>query len=303
MDCVIQNPITIVSVLFCLLFCNLSEGQMIKLDNFRESNDDLADWFNQSRALVCQSGFHLAKFEEQRIGIREFGDVDTQKIVHAITWETGEPEEPFNSAIGCRPYRPDEEWPTGSDNRPLHFLGQFNFENSKDLFDFELPGDVMLVFCQDLSNSFLQGNEGVYVEWWSRNIVRMPVDSIPKFDTALGVPQLCAKFVEFRVLVEPVDSWEIRKLAYPSMSAIGPTLTPNWFLKDKLEAKADVVPLLVLQPINPHMAYPFNNQTQSSQTTELKRRHQNRLSLGGDDDVIVFAIDKKSKEIQIWRGS
>ncbi len=58
----------------------------------------------------------------------------------------GEPEKPDCTKVGGMPYWiEDRKWPVDKSRKSLRFLAQFNFVDSKDLFD-ELPGDVLLMF-------------------------------------------------------------------------------------------------------------------------------------------------------------
>lgn len=40
----------------------------------------------------------------------------------------------------------EREWPCDEEGIPLHFIAQICFADSKDLFDFELPGEIALIF-------------------------------------------------------------------------------------------------------------------------------------------------------------
>lgn len=49
--------------------------------------------------------------------------------------------------IGGTPWREaDRPWPTGKRKRPLQFIAQISFVDSHDLFDFDLPGDVLCIY-------------------------------------------------------------------------------------------------------------------------------------------------------------
>ena len=58
----------------------------------------------------------------------------------------GEPENPDAKKVGGMPYWIDDrKWPVDKSRKPYRFLAQFNFVDSKDLFD-QLPGDILLIF-------------------------------------------------------------------------------------------------------------------------------------------------------------
>ena len=60
----------------------------------------------------------------------------------------GEPADRSETKIGGLPYlAEDEQWPGAEWDEPLPFVAQLNFSQSQDLFDFELPGTVLLIFA------------------------------------------------------------------------------------------------------------------------------------------------------------
>lgn len=63
-------------------------------------------------------------------------------------WGRGEAPDPRMTKIGGVPYLPrDTPWPQHR-GRPLTFVAQFGFHDSRDLVS-KLPGDVLLVFAPD----------------------------------------------------------------------------------------------------------------------------------------------------------
>ncbi|MCR9200778.1 MAG: YwqG family protein [Planctomycetaceae bacterium] len=65
-----------------------------------------------------------------------------------FVFSLGEPADRSETKIGGLPYlAEDEEWPGAEWEEPLPFVAQLNFSQSQDLFDFELPGSVLLIFA------------------------------------------------------------------------------------------------------------------------------------------------------------
>jgi hypothetical protein len=64
----------------------------------------------------------------------------------------GEPEERAATKLGGVPYRPRNiPWPTSMQSKkPLTFVAQFCFSDSRDLFP-DLPGDILLAFFEDFA--------------------------------------------------------------------------------------------------------------------------------------------------------
>ncbi len=99
--------------------------------------------------------------------------------VDVFVFGKGEPDDPSCTKVGGRPFWPKgRDWPTKSDGSPMLFLAQFNFLDSKDIFDMELPGDV-LTLVVDSKEDWLWDGEGLYGYW-------LPSGIEP--DNAIAVP-------------------------------------------------------------------------------------------------------------------
>jgi uncharacterized protein DUF1963 len=65
-----------------------------------------------------------------------------------FVWSRGEPQYRAVTKIGGLPYREaGKPWPVAPSGRPMTFLAQFCFADSKDIVP-PLPGDLLLVFAQ-----------------------------------------------------------------------------------------------------------------------------------------------------------
>ncbi len=101
------------------------------------------------------SPFDLYSVETLRdhFGLRYAGGIPTDVFVFG----KGEPPKPEITKIGGLPYWPSSKpWPTTHDGKPIHFLAQFNFADSKDVTG-ELPGQLLLVFVEDEEEFYPQG--------------------------------------------------------------------------------------------------------------------------------------------------
>lgn len=76
----------------------------------------------------------------------------------------GSPPLPFLTKIGGVPYRArGQPWPL-KDGRPLKFVSQFCFCDSRDIVG-ELPGDVLLLFCDPTADPFHEAKAFFSFEW------------------------------------------------------------------------------------------------------------------------------------------
>ncbi len=69
---------------------------------------------------------------------------------HVFVWGIGEPQNRRLTKIGGLPFLSKQQvWPTDDLGSPVPFLAQISFVDSKNLFSFSLPGDVLLIFATD----------------------------------------------------------------------------------------------------------------------------------------------------------
>lgn len=83
--------------------------------------------------------------------------------VDFFTWAYERFPKPQNlTRLGGLPWRDAvKAWPKSAKGVPLLFIGQFNLQDSLDLFDRKFPGEVVLLFAESLD---LYTGE-IYVEW------------------------------------------------------------------------------------------------------------------------------------------
>lgn len=69
---------------------------------------------------------------------------------HYFVWASGHPPKPHQTKLGGLPYLPSNvDWPRDKNGAPTVFLGQLNFQDSRHLLRFDLPGDILLLFHDD----------------------------------------------------------------------------------------------------------------------------------------------------------
>jgi hypothetical protein len=119
-----------------------------------------------------------------------------------FTWAWGQPTDPTITRIGGVPYTDESEpWPHDGNGDPMGFVMQINFQDSMDLFG-ELPGDIMLFFCElgapDDSNVFLAYSDepSSYCVKWINS-------------AAVAAPRRC-------VVPNPLDLWPLHGYIYRS---------------------------------------------------------------------------------------
>lgn len=87
----------------------------------------------------------------------------------------GEPEEPTATKVGGQPAFPsDLDWPNGPSGQPLKFLAQFNFSESLDLFELDLPG-TMLILAAENDEDWLWEDQGLQFIWLQNGSTLKPI--------------------------------------------------------------------------------------------------------------------------------
>lgn len=101
---------------------------------------------------------HLCNNEQLRRGMQDQFIWGPSVPVDIFVMAQGEPADRHVTKVGGLPYRPAHAvWPKSQNNKPMFFIAQFNFSDSKDITG-DLPGDLLLVF---VSESF----DFVIFEW------------------------------------------------------------------------------------------------------------------------------------------
>ncbi len=126
----------------------------------------------------------VAFFEQARKLAGEHGDLGPSVPVDMFTWSDRSGDPGWLTKIGGSPWREKHKpWPKAPDGTYLTFLGQLCFANSKDLFPFELPGDVTLIFGKYFPVGCTTC-EGYALEWSNIELDK-PLDYFGEFGTEL----------------------------------------------------------------------------------------------------------------------
>lgn len=125
------------------------------------------------------------------------GEVPSTRVpTDLAVWARGELAERAVTKIGGLPYRPAGlPWPIGDTGRPLRFVGQLSFVDSRDIVP-SLPGDVLLVFGDD--DALLGEPHRLAFEWW-------PLTSGPLTSEA---PQTDAPLSPFHAVLHRTEDWD-----------------------------------------------------------------------------------------------
>lgn len=117
-------------------------------------------------AVPITSPCHLCNNEHLRAGVAGRSDWGAPVGVDVFVMAEGEPADRHVTKVAGLPYRPRNiRWPRRDDGKPLTFLAQFCFVDSKDLVG-DLPGDVLLVFTESED----QCCDTLYYEWYPLGI-------------------------------------------------------------------------------------------------------------------------------------
>lgn len=134
----------------------------------------LGDW--RRDGLQIDNPVDLARIEQAREHASKFGDLGPSVPADMFVWSSqyAFKKEQWRTRIGGRPWRDQSRpWPTDDQGVPLHFIGQICFADSMDLFPFELPGDIVLIFDRWSCGSVGVGDSPV-LEWSSSKVDHQP---------------------------------------------------------------------------------------------------------------------------------
>jgi hypothetical protein len=134
----------------------------------------------RAASIIC-SPESLVITEQMRASASQ-SDLGRRIPCDIFVFGLGEPISASTSKIGGIPFRPAKwEWPKGLAGKEMTFIAQFNFCESKDLFE-SLPGDVLLVFSTDDDICSDDPQERLRFEWCH-------IDTVEPLCSAEQVPQ------------------------------------------------------------------------------------------------------------------
>jgi Domain of unknown function (DUF1963) len=103
-----------------------------------------------------------------------------------FVWARGDPPHPATTKIGGLPYRHrSSAWPQDSEGRPIRFIAQFCFADSRDISG-NLPGDVLLIFGDH--EALLAEPERLVFEWSNLGIRELALEAAPMAGDELLTP-------------------------------------------------------------------------------------------------------------------
>lgn len=113
---------------------------------------------------IITSPAHLCEIELARKQCKKEKDLGRAVPVDIFLWSIAPPEKPYLTKLGGVPHREAaNEWPIIG-GKPLTFVSQFCFADSRDIVSDKLPGDIMLIFFADAGSAY---EETVHIEWSS----------------------------------------------------------------------------------------------------------------------------------------
>jgi hypothetical protein len=215
----------------------------------------------------------------------------------------GEPPDRHATKIGGLPYWPSKtQWPTVKDGKPMSFLSQINFADSRDIMG-ELPGDVLLIFTPD-SDGYI---ETLHFGWQPLGLTNLILDdALPhqrwRPDPCYGhifrtvsYPQAKRK-KEFEESYYPrclgLEIWSEFLLPQYQATQIG---SAPYFIQDG----DDQLPGRLLCAISsvgpdPHKPYPWINHPEPLMP-ENEFRFDDNYFMIGDTGCIYISIDENGR--------
>lgn len=113
-----------------------------------------------------------------------------------VVWAKGEPSNRSVTKVGGLPYRPsDAPWPEEGAGKPLRFIAQFCFVDSRDITPL-LPGDVLLIFGDE--DALVAEPERLMFEWW-------PIAARPLVSE---LPAVDAPLTPFYAVLHRTEDWD-----------------------------------------------------------------------------------------------
>jgi len=157
---------------------------------------DLATWITRFPQVIRRyidlysadgkaitSPCHIAIVEQLRAEV--FADhPDLEKVPSDVfIWGLGEPVKREVTKVAGIPYWPaNRPWPVSTEGRPMDFVAQINFSDSRDLVG-DTPGDILLMFSDgECYNHWMPDDEGAVVFHWvnSSDAPLIEPDKVPE---------------------------------------------------------------------------------------------------------------------------
>jgi hypothetical protein len=129
----------------------------------------------------------------------------------------GEPTRREVTKLGGLPYWPaSQEWPCGKDGKPLAFISQLCFADSRDLVG-KLPGDVLLVFAP-MESKYLDLDESVVKCFWGNSGMRDLIEPNAMPEMEFSIPPSYG--IIYRTIDYPGAKQQFAQYKYPECLAV-----------------------------------------------------------------------------------
>lgn len=259
-----------------------------------EPGDPIDLWKASGR--IISSPVDLAVTEQVRERTVRSKDVGTGVPVDIFVWAAGTPERPYLTKIGGTPHRDKEKpWPKSRDGKPMTFVVQFCFLDSKDIIANELPGDVMLVFFESSDGYFA---DGISVEWSHRELaepLRQGDCPAPSFI----VPELAG--VRYRALEYPAANDVFAELGHYQHWLLATTQSTKigketWFIQRDPRGEGETL-LCTFNSLQPDDSWPFTNTESFSDASTKFGLQAGNLDamMFGDVGCFYFLLDEEGE--------
>ncbi len=220
----------------------------------------------------------IVYLEELRARARFKCDLGPSAPTDVFVFGLGKSPRRDMTKVGGVPYRPaDMPWPVTRTGKDMTFLAQYRFTESKDIVG-DLPGDVLLVFCELCELTELSPQDFLRFEWYPLGLEDLwPPGAVPEpdwvFINCYGVRHRTVDYLQdipVDVLTATVPSRMLSRECLPEQAAafsripamkIGGLPTHPYSQEDTARAGAEsrlLCSLVAIYP-SPLASYPLVN--------------------------------------------
>lgn len=250
---------------------------------------------DQFEGMPITSPCHVCNNEQLRREMQDQFIWGPSVPVDIFVMAEGEPADRYVTKVGGLPYRPaGAAWPKSRDDKPMFFVAQLNFSDSKDITG-DLPGDVLLVFVNE---SF----DYVIFEWRQLGIDDLVLaEEIPTpteyLDPCYGhifrtvsYPQATCKASEYP-LCRGKDVWSHYWLPQYQAMQIG---SAPYFIQEDIQLPGKL--LCTISSIGPdrHQRFPWINHPEPLLPEDEWSIDSNHLMIG-DTGCVYISIDDNNQ--------
>lgn len=248
---------------------------------------------------VISSPIHIAIAEQlRRVILNQGHNLGPASPVDVFLWRISQNSNGPQTRIGGSPFRdPDKPWPNDSSGRPLMFLAQISFLDSKDLMPNDLPGDVLSMYGQRTGSSYIDMDSLVY-EWTTADVGK-------KVDNYIAPAwNFCVEGVIHRTECYPSCDDSIRDLGFDVPDVLQATQIGKHPFRIQGEDPDENEIFASFSSLQPNQDWPFVNCPELPKFIHPKG-HEGYLQdifslMFGDMGSVYFSIDKDGKYRQSW---